>query len=85
MPFTQAPHNTQVSRVKSFNVFGRLGVNRLTAKGTLGAATYKESDTKALFGVGVGYEFTPTAAVRFEVQRPESDTTNMSVGLAFKF
>jgi len=69
----------------NFNVFGRLGYNRITAKGTFLGTTYKESDSKPLFGVGVGYEFTPTAQVRFEIQRPESDTTNASVGLAFKF
>lgn len=71
--------------VNNFNLFGRLGYNRLTVKGSLGGVSVKESDNKALFGVGVGYEFSPTAQVRFEIQRPESDTTNASIGLAFKF
>jgi OOP family OmpA-OmpF porin len=61
-----------------FSVYGRLGYNHLNAKNG-------ESQNKALYGAGVSYAVTPTASVRFEVQKPHSDVTNMSVGVAFKF
>ena len=60
-----------------FSVYGRLGYNHLSGNG--------ESENKALYGAGVSYAVTPTASVRFEVQKPHSDVTNMSVGVAFKF
>ena len=63
-----------------FNVYGRLGYNHLKAKGN-GSAT----DSGALYGVGVGYDFTPTIAGRLEVQKPSSDSTNFSAGVVFKF
>jgi hypothetical protein len=61
-----------------FSVYGRLGYNHLSAKDS-------DSENKALYGAGVSYAVTPTASVRFEVQKAHSDVTNMSVGVAFKF
>lgn len=61
-----------------FSVYGRLGYNHLSAKG-------EESENKALYGAGVSYAFTPTASGRVEIQKPHSDLTNISVGVAFKF
>ena len=61
-----------------FSVYGRLGYNHLSADGM-------ESENKAVYGAGVSYAVTPTASVRFEVQKPHSDVTNLSVGVAFKF
>lgn len=67
-----------------FNVFGRLGYNKVNATAN---ATYTATDstTGGLYGVGVGYTFTPTISARAEIQKPTSDSTNMSVGVSFKF
>jgi OOP family OmpA-OmpF porin len=64
-----------------FNVFGRLGYNRIEAKYDGG----KDSESKAVYGVGVGYAFTPTVSGRIEVQQPHSDVTNISAGVVFRF
>ena len=61
-----------------FSVYGRLGYNHLSA-------TDMDSENKAVYGAGVSYAVTPTASVRFEVQKPHSDVTNLSLGVAFKF
>jgi hypothetical protein len=68
-----------------FNVFGRLGYNRLTVKASANGFSATEHENKALYGVGVGYAFTPTVMGRLEVQKPESDVTNISAGVSFRF
>jgi OOP family OmpA-OmpF porin len=70
---------------ESFSVYGRLGLNRLEAKGSAGGFSAKDSETKALYGVGVSYAFTPAVSARLEVQKPASDATNVSAGVAFAF
>lgn len=70
---------------ESFSVFGRLGVNRLEVKGSAGGFSATESETKALYGAGVSYAFSPVLSVRVEVQKPASDATNVSAGIAFQF
>ena len=37
------------------------------------------------FDIGVQYAYTPTVAIRLEVQKPARDTNNLSAGLLFKF
>lgn len=69
----------------NFNVFGRLGVNRVEAKADAGRGTYSDSSTGAVVGLGLGYAFTPAVSARLELQKPEQDTTNLSVGVAFQF
>lgn len=66
---------------QGFNVFGRLGYNHLKADSGFGGG----SDSGVLYGVGLGYNFSPTVAGRVEVQKPSSDSTNVSVGVAFQF
>lgn len=44
-----------------------------------------ERGNGALFGIGLQYAYTPTVAVRLEVQKPARDTNNLSAGLLFKF
>ncbi|MEX5746062.1 outer membrane beta-barrel protein [Massilia sp. X63] len=70
---------------ESFSLYGRLGVNRLEAKLSSPAYDSKESTTKALYGVGLSYAFTPAVSARLEVQKPASDGTNVSAGVAFQF
>ncbi len=70
---------------ESFSVYGRLGASRLEAKFKSGPFSGKESDTRGLYGVGVNYAFTPAVSARLEVQKPVSDATNLSAGVAFQF
>ena len=70
---------------ESFSVYGRLGLNRLEGKVSSGGFSDKDSDTKALYGVGLSYAFTPAVSARVEVQKPASDATNVSAGVAFQF
>lgn len=69
----------------NFSIYGRLGMNRLTAKASAGNVSESDHENKVLFGAGVGYNFTPTIVGRVEVQKPSSDLTNLSFGVAFKF
>ena len=70
---------------ESFSVYGRLGVNRIEAKASVGNISVKDSTTKALYGVGMSYAITPAVSARLEVQKPASDVTNVSAGVAFQF
>lgn len=69
----------------NFNVFGRLGYNRLEAKASFAGNSAKDHDDNVLYGVGVGYSFTPTISGRIEFQKPSSDSQNLSAGVAFAF
>jgi OOP family OmpA-OmpF porin len=68
-----------------FDVFGRLGINSLQSKVSVGNFRDKDSETKVLYGAGVGYKFSETISGRLEVQKPHSDITNVSAGIAFRF
>ena len=68
-----------------FNLFGRVGGNRLEAKTRANRVSISDSTTKFMYGVGVGYAFTPAVSARVELQKPASDTTNLSVGVAYQF
>ena len=68
-----------------FNVYGRLGYNRLEAKETVLSINEIDHESSVLYGAGLTYDFTPTISGRVEVQKPHSDLTNVSAGIAFKF
>ncbi|SHH39050.1 outer membrane beta-barrel protein [Massilia sp. CF038] len=68
-----------------FSVYGRLGYNRIGAEATIGNVSAKDHENKALYGIGLGYTFSPTVAGRLEVQKPDGDITNISAGVAFRF
>lgn len=68
-----------------FNVYSRLGYNRIDAKGRAGYSSATDSTSGVLYGVGVGYSFTPTISARLEAQKPSSDSSNVSASLALKF
>lgn len=68
-----------------FNVYGRLGYNRLTVKASANGNSATDHENKALYGIGLGYAFSPTIMGRLEVQKPESDVTNISAGVSFRF
>lgn len=68
-----------------FDLYGRLGYNRLTAKADVAGLTGKEHQNKVLYGAGLGYAFTPVVHGRLEVQRPSGDVTTIVAGVAFRF
>jgi hypothetical protein len=68
-----------------FNVFGRLGYNRLAVEAKFAGVTFKDHESKPLYGIGLGYAFSPTVSGRVELQRPNKEFSNLSVGVAFKF
>ncbi|QOL48699.1 porin family protein [Massilia litorea] len=68
-----------------FDVYGRLGYNRLTADADVAGFSAREHDNNVLYGVGLGYAFTPVIHARLEVQKPSSDATRILAGVAFRF
>ena len=62
-------------------VYGRLGYNRLETK----EGGEKDHENKALYGIGVSYQFTKEISGRVEWQRPSSEAQNISVGVAYHF
>lgn len=77
----------------SLGVYGRVGVNRLSEHGhvafmvgdTLHEASYSESETHPLLGVGLSYKLTSQVSARIEAQRLMSGTRNYSAGLSYGF
>ena len=67
------------------DLYGRLGYNRLEAEARVAGFSAKEHDSHALYGLGLGYTFTPVVHGRVEVQKPESDVTRVLAGVAFRF
>lgn len=65
-----------------FNLYGRLGYNRLEIDSDFSGDNH---DSGVLYGVGLGYSFSPVISGRLEVQKPASDTTRVAVGIAYKF
>jgi hypothetical protein len=68
-----------------FGLFGRLGYNHLTATGKVGSVSASDSTNGGLYGLGMNYVFTPAVSARVELQKPSSDTTNLSFGVSLKF
>lgn len=69
----------------NFDLYGRLGYNRLEADAKARGITVSESESRAVYGVGVSYAFTPAISARIEAQKPASEFTNYSAGIVFKF
>jgi OOP family OmpA-OmpF porin len=68
-----------------FSMYGRIGFNRV--EGEVSANGFKEKDhtNNALYGIGLGYAFTPVVSGRLEVQKPDSDITKIAAGVVFRF
>lgn len=69
----------------NFDVYGRLGYNRIIVDAMSGGVTATDHISRGVYGVGLGYAFTPAISGRIEVQKPTSDSTNLSAGVVFKF
>lgn len=67
------------------SVYGRLGAARLEARFSSTGNTFKDSTTKALYGVGLNYAITPAVSARVEVQKISQAATNLSVGVSYGF
>ncbi len=84
-------HQAAVSLIGSyplgnnFDVYGRLGYNRILVDATVGGITDSAYISRGVYGLGLGYAFTPAISGRIEVQKPTSDSTNLSAGVVFKF
>lgn len=68
-----------------FSVYGRLGYNRVDVKATTNGVSAKDKTNGGLYGIGASYAFSPVITGRVEFQRPSSDSTNLSAGVAFSF
>jgi OOP family OmpA-OmpF porin len=68
-----------------FDVLGRIGYNKISASASYNGFNGKASDSGVLYGLGVAYNFSPSLSTRLEIQLPSKDSTNVSVGVAFKF
>jgi OOP family OmpA-OmpF porin len=67
------------------SAYGRIGVNRLTADASVASVSAGKTTNKALYGAGMSFAITPAMIARVEATKAASDTTNVSVGVAFKF
>jgi OOP family OmpA-OmpF porin len=69
-----------------FSLYGRLGYNRINAsiKPLIGATSKGHAD-RVLYGIGAAYRFSKVVSMRLELQKPASDFTNLSLGVAFHF
>ena len=68
-----------------FSLLGRLGYNRINAKGSAPGVSASNSTSGALVGIGASYTFAPNVSARLEFQRPSSDSNNLSLGVSFGF
>jgi len=71
---------------RQLDIYGRLGYNQLSLDGSSGRYSYSyDIGSGALYGVGLNYSFAPNISARIEAQKPSSDSTNVGVGIVFKF
>ncbi|WP_020653400.1 porin family protein [Massilia niastensis] len=69
----------------NLDLYGRLGYNRIDVDVKSRGFSGSDSESRALYGIGLGYAFSPQISGRVEVQKPTSDTTNVSAGVVFNF
>jgi OOP family OmpA-OmpF porin len=69
-----------------FSLFGRLGYNDIKVRASYqGASASEKLDDGVVYGVGLGYAFSPVLSGRVEVSKPNSDMTKVTAGVAFHF
>ncbi len=74
-----------INVAKDFDLYGRLGYNKLSATASYWGRGSNKSDSGALVGLGVAYHFNQSFSARLEVQKPASDTRNVAASLLYKF
>ncbi len=67
------------------SVYGRLGLNSLEVTAGAGGWSGRDTEIKALYGIGIKYAFDAAVSFRVEVQRPVNEMTNLSVGISYQF
>ncbi len=67
------------------SVYGRLGYGKMSTVFTDGDETHKRHETEPVYGLGFTYALSPAVVARIEVQKADSQTTNVSTGLSFRF
>lgn len=70
---------------QQFNIFARMGYNRVNAEANYQGNTISESSNGSFYGFGAGYNFSTNVAARLEVQKPSSDLNNLNVAVIYKF
>ena len=79
---TAAPINSDLAAGKRALAVGQYGA----AVAALRLARLDPAcSAEATNGLGVAYAFTPAVSARLELQKPGSDATNVSLGLAYQF
>jgi len=68
-----------------FSLYGRIGYNRLNGEAKFAGEKEKDHQQNALYGMGLGYAFTPEVTGRLEVQKPDSNVTKLVAGVAYAF
>jgi OOP family OmpA-OmpF porin len=74
-----------VPLTNGFSMYGRLGFNRVEGEAKFNGVKQKDHTTNALYGIGMGYAFSPVVNARLEVQKPDSDITKIVAGVAYSF
>lgn len=74
-----------INVAKDFDLYGRLGYNKLSATQSYWGRQGKASDSGILVGLGAAYHFNKNFSARIEVQKPSSDARNVAASLLFKF
>jgi len=68
-----------------FSLFGRIGYNRVDMEAKFDGIKLKDHSNNALYGMGLGYAFTPVVTGRLEVQKPDTGITKLVAGVAYAF
>jgi OOP family OmpA-OmpF porin len=69
-----------------FSLYGRLGYNDIKVKASAsGVSASAKLDDGAVYGVGLGYAFSPAISGRVEVSKPISEMTKVTAGVVFHF
>lgn len=74
-----------VPLTNGFSMYGRIGYNRVEGEAKFDGIKTKDHSNNAVYGIGLGYAFTPVVNGRLEVQKPDSDVTKLVAGVAYSF
>jgi OOP family OmpA-OmpF porin len=70
---------------QELDVYGRVGFNDMANESSARGQSSTNDISGGVYGAGLRYHFTPTISGRVEVQKPTVDSTNVNVGIVFKF
>jgi OOP family OmpA-OmpF porin len=70
---------------QELDLYGRTGFNDMANESSARGQSTTNDLSGGVYGVGLRYHFTPTISGRIEVMKPTVDSTNVNVGVVFKF